>query len=171
MRFLCLLLFVTLTSLPAKAADFWLTGSSGEYGKSYQVTFEVKGGTITSYESYLEGFFYYMFWSPERLLVNDSQYSSPMKLFYADQYRVVHRYVMPRPYNGCGSTPKHYMQDCGILDYSVGVRSVYSVSGDPAYNYSISEVPEPKSWLMLIIGFGLIGCAVRSRLGTRTQVG
>lgn len=43
----------------------------------------------------------------------------------------------------------------GGLDQEVNAQSLF--------NWSISSVPEPKSWAMLIAGFGLVGASMRRR--------
>ena len=42
-----------------------------------------------------------------------------------------------------------------------GVSGLSSLSGNDFYSFSISAVPEPAAWAMMIVGFGLVGASMR----------
>ncbi|MEK6638419.1 MAG: PEPxxWA-CTERM sorting domain-containing protein [Pseudomonadota bacterium] len=46
---------------------------------------------------------------------------------------------------------------------SGGLPSLFSGSATGEFNFAIAGVPEPETWAMMIIGFGLIGGAARRR--------
>jgi PEP-CTERM motif len=68
----------------------------------------------------------------------------------------------------------HY-QDVYVFDESIDTVSAYvddfsNTSRNFAFRLQSGAVPEPSTWAMMILGFGLIGFAMRKRSNVRTKV-
>ncbi len=63
-------------------------------------------------------------------------------------------------FDGPPSTPTLLTGTFGLFDYGTGANVLLSVAA----------VPEPATWAMMILGFGVIGVAVRRRTQVRTSV-
>src|SRR3546814_3893054 len=70
----------------------------------------------------------------------------------------------PRNYYDC-DIPGVDGEICGIQFQSptgwMNIWGIANTSGD--FVYSISEIPEPSTWLSIIMGFGLVGAALRRK--------
>ncbi len=70
------------------------------------------------------------------------------------------------PYLGTGTVTFGYAALGGVLVTPLLNRSASSstqIGSDFTLTYNFAAVPEPASWAMLILGFGLIGGAMRRR--------
>lgn len=52
---------------------------------------------------------------------------------------------------------------------SLGIDIDYDYN-DIEYAFSYPAVPEPATWAMMLLGFGLVGCSLRSRKDSQTRV-
>ena len=50
----------------------------------------------------------------------------------------------------------------GPGSYSVWIQETGSGSANYGFNFRLAAVPEPATWAMMIVGFGLVGGAMRS---------
>jgi PEP-CTERM motif len=73
---------------------------------------------------------------------------------------------------GAGGFPASYLTFNGFTGTSTGAQTalVFNFRQDPSYylldNVSVqglAAVPEPASWMMLLLGFGMVGSVMRSR--------
>lgn len=76
-------------------------------------------------------------------------------------FAVLNSFVVSRVqlYAGTESSPSFYSGDYQLIDPVTGRQA-----GMVVYrNGTVADVPEPRIWLMLITGFGLVGGALRRR--------
>lgn len=67
---------------------------------------------------------------------------------------------------GCGAVAPAFACDAGVGYYGAG-RQDQSLRLRVIYDYAVTgAVPEPATWAMLILGFGVIGGAIRRRSAT-----
>jgi PEP-CTERM motif len=74
--------------------------------------------------------------------------------------------------SGAGGFPSAYTTFSGFTGTSTGAQTalVFNFRQDPSYYYldnvsvqGLAAVPEPASWMMLLLGFGMVGSVMRSR--------
>jgi PEP-CTERM motif len=73
---------------------------------------------------------------------------------------------------GAGGFPSAYTTFSGFTGTSTGAQTalVFNFRQDPSFYYldnvsvqGLAAVPEPATWMMLLLGFGLVGSVMRSR--------
>lgn len=60
-----------------------------------------------------------------------------------------------------------FIPPLGPGTYSVWIQETATGSANFGFNFAVTSVPEPATWAMMIVGFGLIGGAMRRRVGKR----
>jgi hypothetical protein len=71
-------------------------------------------------------------------------------------------YIIPWTNGGSNQEATQAVGPNGVIDYYNG--------NFIASNFSVTAVPEPATWAMMLLGFGMIGFAMRKRSNVRTTV-
>ena len=83
---------------------------------------------------------------------------------------VSYRTWAPRDYDRCASSSPGDIAPCGETHVVWGNGTFFNVYGDAPVDllFRAVAVPEPATWAMMVVGFGSIGAAMRSRRRTLT---
>lgn len=68
---------------------------------------------------------------------------------------------IPSPKDGVGATTLDFANSANLVNISLPQGALASFASGTAYN--VTAVPEPREWLMLLTGLGLVGWAARRR--------
>lgn len=86
-----------------------------------------------------------------------------LRNFSLTPQRLRFSYLLPTDYANCPTRPKIPFAVCGESRYNAVLSGTLAYEGQPGARLSISAVPEPATWATMIIGFGVIGAALRRR--------
>ena len=67
------------------------------------------------------------------------------------------------PQVGTGAGAQGFAGPLGPGTYSVWLQETGTGSANYGFNFLVASVPEPASWAMMLVGFGALGAALRSR--------